>query len=166
MTRLETELHLPDATPAEVAALWWDTDRWPSFVDGFSHVHKREDGWPAEGGRLLWEARPASERGRVAERVTSRDADGGAEVRLEDARLFGTQTVRFAPTGSGTLVTLRLDYTHKAPGRFIADLVYVRRHVRREMSRTLERLAREIAMERELAGEEPATTRTPPPAGA
>src|SRR5690242_14980884 len=69
VTRIAAERHLPGSTPADAAALWWDTTRWPSFVDGFSHVHKREGDWPAVGGRLVWDARPGSDRGRVIERV-------------------------------------------------------------------------------------------------
>jgi hypothetical protein len=153
MARILVEQHLPGVAPAQVAALWWDTRRWPSFVDGFSHVHKREDGWPGPGGRLVWDARPASERGRVIERVRDRDTDGGGETEVEDARLTGTQVVRFGATGSGTLVTLELRYAPKAPVAPLADLVYVRRRLRKALARSLERFAREVAMERELAAD-------------
>jgi hypothetical protein len=151
MPRVAAELHLPDATPAQAAALWWDPARWPSFVEGFSHVHRRDETWPAAGGRLVWDARRESDRGRTAERVERRDGSGGGEVALEDARLEGVQTVRFAATGTGTLVTLELRYAPKAPGAPLADLVYVRRRLRRALRTTLERFAREVAMERELA---------------
>jgi hypothetical protein len=151
--RVAAEQHLPDATPAEAAALWWDPARWPSFVEGFAHVHRRDEAWPGEGGRLVWDARPGSDRGRVAERVERRDAAGGADVAVEDERLEGTQHVRFAATGTGTLVTLELRYAPKAPAAPLADLVYVRRRVRRTLERTLERFAREVAMERELAAD-------------
>jgi hypothetical protein len=152
MARVRAELELPEATPSEAAGLWWDTGRWPSFVEGFASVHKREDGWPAVGGRLVWDARPDSDRGRVVEHVDERDAVGGADGTLEDARLHGTQHVRFAATREGTLVTLELRYEPKAPAAPLADLVYVRRRVRRGLERTLQRFAREVAMERELAG--------------
>jgi hypothetical protein len=150
MARVSASLQLPGAAPADAAALWWDPARWASFVEGFSHVHKRDEPWPLEGGRLVWEARPASDRGRVVEVVEHRDADGSADVAVEDARLTGTQRVRFAATGGGTLVTLELSYAAKAPAAPLADLVYVRRRLRRALHRTLERFAREVAMEREL----------------
>jgi hypothetical protein len=153
MARVSAEQHLPDVAPAVAAALWWDTARWPSFVEGFSHVHKRADAWPREGGRLVWDARPGSDRGRVVERVERRDADGGADVAIEDGRLHGTQRVRFAETGSGTLVTLELRYAPKAPAAPLADLVYVRRRLRKALGRSMERFAREVAMERELAAD-------------
>jgi uncharacterized membrane protein len=151
MPRVHAELHLPDARHAEAAALWWDPARWPSFVDGFSHVHRRDETWPAAGGRLVWDARRESDRGRIAERVERRDGTGGGEVTLEVARLEGTQTVRFTQTGRGTLVTLELRYAPKGAGAPLADLVYVRRRLRRALRTTLERFAREVAMERELA---------------
>ncbi len=153
MARVRAEEHLPLATPEQAAALWGDTARWASFVEGFAHVHRAEGGWPGEGGRLVWDARPGSDRGRVVERVEARDAAGGGDVAIEDARLEGTQHVRFAATGSGTLVTLELRYAAKAPAAPLADLVYVRRRVRRGLKRTLTRFAREVAMERELAAE-------------
>ena len=153
MPRIAAEQHLPDVTPAQVAALWWDTGRWPSFVDGFAHVHKREGDWPQRGGRLVWDARPDSERGRVAERVTGRDADGGADCEVEDARLLGSQHVRFAAIPGGTWMTIELRYAPKGPGAPLADLVFVRRRLRRRLGRTLERFAREVAMERELAAD-------------
>ena len=153
MARIHADQHLPGVAPAQVAALWWDTDRWPSFVDGFSHVHKREDDWPAPGGRLVWDARPASDRGRVIERVAQRDPQGGGETEIEDARLTGTRVVRFAATGSGTLVTIELRYAPKAPAAPLADLVYVRRRLRKALARSMDRFAREVAMERELAAD-------------
>ena len=161
MTRIAAERHLPGSTPADAAALWWDTTRWPSFVDGFSHVHKREGDWPAVGGRLVWDARPGSDRGRVIERVLDRDADGGGESELEDARLQGVLTVRFAATGSGAHATLALDYALKGSGAVVRDLVVARRRLRQGLERSLERLSRELAMEHELAGEGAGLSRTP-----
>ena len=151
MPRVSAQFHLPRATPAEVAALWWDTARWPSFVEGFSHVHKREEPWPADGGRLVWDARPGSDRGRVIERVRHRDTAGGAEVAVEDAVLEGTQRVGFQAARDGTLVTLELHYAPKGPAATLVDLAFTRRRLRRGLERTLQRLAREVVMERELA---------------
>ncbi len=153
MARVAAEQRLPDVAPADVASLWWDPRRWPSFVDGFSHVHKREGDWPREGGRLVWDARPDSARGRVVEHVRRRDAGGGGDCELEDARLLGSQHVRFAAVAGGTLVTLELRYAPKGPAAPLVDLVFLRRRLRAALGRTLERLAREVAMERELAAD-------------
>jgi hypothetical protein len=150
--RISAQLHLPGATPDQVAALWWDTARWPSFVEGFSHVHKREEPWPAEGGRIVWDARPDSDRGRVIEHVGRRDAAGGAEVAVEDAVLEGTQRIGLEPARGGTIVTLELRYSPKGQAAALVDLAFTRRRLRRGLQRTLQRLAREVAMERELTG--------------
>ena len=151
MPRVSAQLHLRGATPPEVAALWWDTARWPSFVEGFSHVHRREEPWPHDGGRLVWDARPGSDRGRVVERIQRRDAAGGAEVAVVDAVLEGTQRVGFQAARDGTLATLELHYTPKGPAATLVDLAFTRRRLRRGLERTLQRLAREVVMERELA---------------
>jgi hypothetical protein len=119
-------------------------------VEGFAHVHRREDPWPLAGGRLVWDARRGSPRDRVAERVDARDAAGGGEVSLEDALLQGVQSIRFAAVPAGTLVTLSLDYSLKVTGSRLADLLYQRRRLRTGLERTLARLAREAAADREL----------------
>jgi Polyketide cyclase / dehydrase and lipid transport len=152
MPRIGAERLIAGAQPHDVAALWWDPARWPSFVEGFSHVRKREEPWPEAGGRLVWDARPQSDRGRVIEQVLRRDPQH-AEVALEDARLQGTQRVAFTPARDGTLTALELEYTLKGPAAAIVDLAYARRAIRRGLDRTLERLAREVAMERELAAD-------------
>src|SRR5213076_250958 len=51
----------------EAEALWYDTSRWPTFIDGFAHLQSVEPGWPREG-RLVWDSRPDG-RGRVVETV-------------------------------------------------------------------------------------------------
>jgi Polyketide cyclase / dehydrase and lipid transport len=149
---VSAQIHVAGATPADVAALWWDTARWPSFVEGFSHVHKREEPWPGEGGRLVWDARPDSDRGRVIELVQRREAAGGAEVAVEDALLQGTQRIGFEAARDGTVVTLELRYSPKGQAAALVDLAFTRRRLRRGLERTLQRLAREVEMERELAG--------------
>ena len=64
------EQHLPGVAPAQVAALWWDTGGWPSFVDGFSHVHKRGS-WPGPGRRAGL-GRAAGVRPRAGDRAGQR----------------------------------------------------------------------------------------------
>jgi hypothetical protein len=148
--RIAARREIAGVPPEEVALLWWDLARWPGFVEGFSHVHRREDPWPLAGGRLVWEARHDSPRGRVAEEVVARDADGGGDVSLEDGRLQGLQRVRFAADDSGTVVTLHLEYSLKVSAAPVADLLYLRRRLRSGLERTLDRLGREAAADREL----------------
>ena len=150
MPRIAARREIAGVPPDEVAALWWDPARWPGFVEGFSHVHRREDPWPLAGGRIVWEARHDSPRGRVAERVDARDGDGG-DVSLEDARLQGVQRIGIAAIPGGTLVTLSLDYSLKLQAAAVVDLLYLRRRLRSGLERTLDRLGREAAADRELA---------------
>src|SRR5437773_8397821 len=84
---------------SEAEALWYDTARWSTFVDGFGHLATHEPGWPREG-TLVWDSRPGG-RGRVVERVLRYAAGDGQDVEVEDERLTGTQSVRFAPAGEG-----------------------------------------------------------------
>jgi len=149
MPRIAVRREVP-ADPGQVAALWWDPARWPGFVEGFSHVHRRDDPWRLAGGRIVWDARRDSPRGRVAEHVEARDPHGGGDVRLEDGRLQGLQRVGFAPAPEGTLVTLDLDYSLKVSASAVVDLLYMRRRLRAGLQRTLDRLAREAAADREL----------------
>ncbi|MDX6697985.1 MAG: hypothetical protein QOE65_1382 [Solirubrobacteraceae bacterium] len=140
-----------DAEPAAVEALWYDLRRWPSFVDGFAHVAKEEGGWPAAGGKLVWDS-TARGRGRVVERVSSQDPGEGQAVEFEDPRMRGTQEVRFTPLADGTAVALQLDYRLKDanPLTPLVDLLFIRRSVRDSLRRTLTRFARELDADADL----------------
>ena len=52
---------------SEAEALWYDTGRWSTFIDGFGHLATQDPGWPREG-TVVWDSRPGG-RGRVVERV-------------------------------------------------------------------------------------------------
>ena len=123
--------------------LWYDTSRWPTFVDGLAHVAKVEGDWP-RAGRVLWDAKVGG-RGRVDERVMAHEARVGQTVSVEDEKILGTQRVAFVPTGDGCRITLTLDYRLKldAPRRQVID-VFARRPLRDSLTRTLSRFAREL----------------------
>ncbi|HSD81316.1 MAG TPA: hypothetical protein VLB47_11660, partial [Solirubrobacteraceae bacterium] len=53
-------------------ALWYDTRRWPAFVDGLKHVASVEGDWPGAGARVVWDSHPGG-RGRVVERVVAHE---------------------------------------------------------------------------------------------
>src|SRR3954451_7437247 len=92
--------------------LWYDTSRWPTFVDGLAHVAKVEGDWP-RAGRVLWDAK-VDGRGRVDERVESHEARVGQTLRIEDEKISGTQRIEFHPSGDDRCkVVLSLDYTLK-----------------------------------------------------
>jgi hypothetical protein len=142
-----------EAPLEEVEALWYDVRRWPSFVDGFAHVAKLEDGWPAQGGRLVWDSTPRG-RGRVLERVTEHEPGAGQTAEVEDPRMRATQRVEFERLTDGTVVGLELDYRLKErnPLTPLVDVLFIRRSLRDALRRTLERLGRELKADAELLG--------------
>jgi hypothetical protein len=134
----------------DAEALWYDLQRWPTFIDGFARV-VRSEGWPAAGGTLVWDSTPAG-RGRVIEQVTAQVAGEGQTADVEDPRLSGTQTVAFSPLENGVGVTLSLDYKLKQGGplRVLADVFFIGRALRDSLRRTLVRFARELEAGAEL----------------
>jgi Polyketide cyclase / dehydrase and lipid transport len=149
MGRARASIDVP-ALASEAEALWYDTARWPTFVDGFHHVARLEGDWPQEGARLLWDSNPGG-RGRVQERVTAYAAREGQTVDVEDEKIRGTQRVTFTPTDRGATVTLELRYELKEARPFmpLVDLIFIRRQQRESLQRTLRRFATEITAERE-----------------
>ena len=132
--------------------LWYDHRRWPTFVEGFANVVKRDGEWPREGSRVVWDS-VIDGRGRVVERVTDFQPRVGQAVEVEDPRLKGVQRVAFEARGSDAIeVSLELDYRLKSPsfGGPIVDLLFVRRALADSLQRTLSRFARELEVEREL----------------
>jgi len=127
----------------DAEALWYDPDRWPSFVDGFARVVRRDPDWPREG-TLVWDSL-ADGRGRVVETVRRWSPREGQTAAVEDPKLRGTQEVAFRPTEGGVQVELGLDYRLKGGNLFmkVTDLLFIRRAVRDSLRRTLVRYARE-----------------------
>jgi hypothetical protein len=135
----------------EAERLWYDTARWPAFVDGFGHLVRREPQWP-EAGSVLWDAKPGG-RGRVLERVARHRAGDGQDAEIEDSKLTGTQSVRFAGVGEELVrVSLELTYELKAArsGFQLVASLFVRRALGDSLDRTLRRFAIELAADREL----------------
>jgi hypothetical protein len=138
------------ALASEAEALWYDTTRWPTFIDGLHHVARLEGDWPHAGARVLWDSSPGG-RGRVQERVTAYAAREGQTLAVEDEKIWGTQTVSFTPTADGVIVALELRYDLKQtrPGMALVDLLFIRRPQRESLERTLRRFRTEVAAERQ-----------------
>jgi hypothetical protein len=128
---------------SEAEELWYDVNRWPNFVDGFSHVVQRDEAWPG-AGVLIWDSTPHG-RGRVLERVTRHGVRTGQTAEVEDERIHGIQAVSFEPAGDATRITVSLDYALKEANALspIVDLLFIRRSVRESLERTVTRFARE-----------------------
>jgi hypothetical protein len=137
---------------SEAERLWYDLNRWPSFVEGFAHVTKREGEWPKAGSRIVWNSVPAG-RGLVSERVVEYEVRVSQTAEVEDPQLTGTQRIAFAPAEEGHCrVTLELDYKLKQGGPFapLVDALFVRRALRDALRRTLARFSRELRADREF----------------
>ena len=144
MGRVKAEVKV-SALASAAEELWYDTSRWPTFVDGLAHVAKVEGDWP-RAGRVLWDAK-VDGRGRVDERVVDHEARVGQTVAVEDDKIRGTQRVEFHPTDDGCRVTLTLDYRLKMdpPQRQLIDF-FARRPLRDSLRRTLQRFDHELSV--------------------
>ena len=135
----------------DAEALWYDPSRWATFIDGFGHLRSVEPGWPREG-TVAWDSTPGG-RGRVLERVVRYTAGDGQDLEVEDEKLTGTQSVRFAAAGEDRVaIQLELDYRLKRMffGAQVVDWLFIRRAQRDSLFRTLRRFAIELAAERDL----------------
>jgi uncharacterized membrane protein len=131
--------------------LWIDVRRWPTFVDGFKHAERVDEGWPGEGAKLVWRSTPDG-RGTVTERVIEA-VDGRRLVTdVFEERLSGTQTVSFEPDEDGSVVEIELDYelAKGGPLRGVTDVLFIRRAQSDALVRTLRRFATEAAEEAAL----------------
>ena len=137
-------------TPLVAQRLWTETNRWPTFVDGFGRVLDKDERWPAEGTKVVWESGPAG-RGRVTERVREY-GDGQVATEVFDKQMTGIQTARFEPNEDGCDVYLRLDYELQSGGplRPLTDALFIRRALAMALERTLRRFSTEAADETTL----------------
>ena len=137
--------------PERAYRLWADVRRWPTFVDGFAHPERVDDGWPGEGSKLVWRSTPDG-RGTVTERVAESEAGRRLVTEVFEERLSGTQTVSFEPDGEGSLMEIELDYelVKGGPLRGVTDVLFIRRAQSDALVRTLRRFATEAAEEAAL----------------
>ncbi|WCB95886.1 hypothetical protein DSM104299_04637 [Baekduia alba] len=142
MGRIRAEVEV-SALASAAEELWYDTSRWPTFVDGLAHIAKVEGDWP-RAGRVLWDAK-VDGRGRVDERVVTHEARVGQTVSVEDDKITGTQRIEFQPSDDGCKVILTLDYRLKLdpPQRQVIDF-FARRPLRDSLKRTLKRFRHEL----------------------
>jgi hypothetical protein len=157
VARADGPVEVPAVT---AAALWTNTDRWATFIEGFAHVNERKDGWPEPGGKLVWRSIPGG-RGIVTERVlqSERAADGSTRIvsRVFEEALTGTQTVWFTATNAGCELTIELDY-ELAPNTVmrtgvlgkVTNALFIRRALSDSLARTVRRFATEAREEASL----------------
>jgi hypothetical protein len=133
--------------PAAVAAqLWTDTNRWPTFVDGFGHLVEIDAAWPAPGAKVVWQSGPAG-RGRVTERLVERD-DEHVVTEVFEEQLHGRQTAFFEP--GRVLLELEYELAKAGPLSRITDALFIRRALAMALERTLKRFSTEAQDEATL----------------
>ena len=137
--------------PQQAYDLWTDTSRWATFVDGFGHVERVDDGWPEPPAKIMWKSVPGG-RGVVTERVTKTLPGALHEVTVVEERLDGTQTVTFSPEDDATRVDLQLDYRVSVGGpvKAIVDVLFIRRAQNDALTRTLRRFRTEATEQASL----------------
>ena len=146
MATVEASVEIPDSV-ADVWDLYFNRDRWASWVDGFAVVVS-EDGYPETGGELVWRSTEAG-RGRVSERVDAHEPRSLHRISYEDPESSGTLETRFemlpAEDGRLTRVSQRLAYGIKRGGPLAAvtDFLFIRSQMRRSLERSLRDLSNE-----------------------
>jgi Polyketide cyclase / dehydrase and lipid transport len=134
------------ASVLEAEALWYDTDRWPAWVDGLAHVTKLEGEWPGPGAAVRWQSHPAG-RGRVDELVVGYEPRAGQTLEVEDASIRGRQSVTFREQDGGVRVELALEYVLKERSILtpVLDVLFIRRAITSSLRSTLARFGAALA---------------------
>ena len=128
---------------------WYDTGRWPVWVDQLARVVEVDGDWPEVGATVIWESGPAG-RGRVRERVAAYQPLSSQTVEVEDDSITGRQRVTFTPEENGVSVELVLDYSIKkrSPVTWLVDLLFIRRLMAGSLRTTLGRFGTELETSR------------------
>ena len=140
-------------TVHEAETCWYDTGRWPSWVEGLASVLEVSGEWPQAGSTVVWESGPAG-RGRVRERVVEHVPLEGQTVEVDDESIRGHQEVAFTPAPEGVEISLSLAYEIKQRSVFtpLLDLLFIRGAMERSLRATLGRFDAELAARRERVG--------------
>jgi Polyketide cyclase / dehydrase and lipid transport len=133
----------------EAEGCWYDTSRWPEWVDSLARIVSVEGDWPRTGASVVWDSTPAG-RGRVREHVIAYEALGGQTLAVQDETLEGRQRVSFEPAQGGVQVQLSLAYSirRRSPLTPLVDRLFVRRAVALSLTKTLERFGAVLAASR------------------
>jgi hypothetical protein len=136
-------------TVHDVEERWYDTSRWPSWVDGLERVVGVVGEWPATGASVTWDSGPAG-RGRVLERVVAHEPLAGQTLEVQDSSIHGRQSVAFVPVAGGVEVTLTLAYEleRRSPLTPLVDVLFIRRAMTASLVSTLSRFGAEVTSRR------------------
>lgn len=145
MGRASAEAAFAASVP-EAETRWYDTDRWPEWIDGCSRVTALEGEWPRAGARVIWESNPAG-RGRVIELVVSYEPGVGQTLEVQDDSIRGRQRVAFHRLDEGVRVELALEYELEARSILtpVVDALFIRRAMTASLRSTLARFGAVLA---------------------
>ncbi len=146
MSTVTVKLQVP-GTVHQTESLWYDTRRWPAWVEGLERVEEVGGEWPRTGGFVRWRSGPAG-RGTVTERAIAYEPRAGQTVEVEDDSVSGQQSVNFTPHAKEqTEIELTLDYEIKGRRLLtpLVDLLFIRRAMVASLRATLDRFRVEAA---------------------
>jgi hypothetical protein len=134
----------------EAETVWYDTARWPSWVEGLARVTRVDPRWPQLGADVIWESGPAG-RGQVVERVVAYEPLAGQTVEVQDDSIRGRQSVAFSPGEERVEIELTLEYEIKkrSPLTPLVDVLFIRRAFRTSLDSTLRRFGLELETARD-----------------
>ena len=134
--------HFVEASVREAETCWYETGRWPEWVDELQRVTAVDGDWPKPGSVVRWESGPAG-RGRVTERVLEYEPLGGQTLEVDDDSIDGRQLISFHPAPHGVELELILEYRIKrrSPLTPLVDFLFVRRAMAASLAKTLDRFA-------------------------
>jgi hypothetical protein len=134
------------ASVSEAQARWYDTERWPAWIDGLRRVTTVEGDWPQAGARVTWESNPVG-RGCVVEVVLSYEPGVGQTLEVQDDSIRGRQSVSFGALDGGVAVELALEYELKARtlATPVVDALFIRRAMTASLHTTLAGFGAELA---------------------
>ena len=140
-------------TVYEIEQRWYDTSRWPAWIEGLRRVVEVTGDWPGVGSSVTWDSGPAG-RGHVVERVVEHEALAGQTVAVDDASITGRQSVAFVPVDDGVEVQLALEYELKRRSLFtpVVDALFIKRAMTTSLATTLGRFGAEVGSRRSLTG--------------
>ena len=135
MPRVEASA-LVDLSLAEAWDAYFDPQGWPEWVDAFAVVIAT-DGYPLEGGELVWRTGTAG-RGEVSERAVAHEPRTLHRVRFEDPTMRGELETRFGLEGTSTRISQTMAYSLAERGVFaFLGAFFVRSQVKRSLERSL-----------------------------
>ncbi len=132
-------------TVHEVEERWYDTTRWPAWVDGLERVVEVAGEWPSTGAAVTWESGPAG-RGRVIERVIAHEPLAGQTLEVHDSSIRGHQSVAFVSGADCVEVTLTLAYEleRRSPLTPLVDVLFIKKAMTTSLTMTLNRFGAEL----------------------